>query len=182
MARLHDMEAHASVTVRERVTSAERGPDDPQSALVGAETAPVASDEARGLRGRTDVPLSETYDIEDPRQLGSLGEEIAARYLERRGLDLVARNWRCRYGEADIVAREDGETVLVEVKTRLGQDVDPLEAVLGRKQQAYRRIGLAYLMDHEDEDSVRFDVIGVNVTEPGMARLRHLIGAYQWDS
>lgn len=172
MEATHDIEARARITIRGRL--GEGGLCAPAHDQAPGEVAAPAPAQAG--------ELAEEYDVTDPRQLGRLGEEIAVRYLAERGFDVVARNWRCRYGEADVVARSEDETVLVEVKTRLGQDVDPLEAVIGRKQQAYRRIGLAYLMEHDELESVRFDVIGINVTRPGLARLRHLIGAYQWDS
>ena len=175
MQATHDIEARAHITVRGRLGEAAPG-------APGANVRGQAADVGEAPPEARECDLSEEFDIADPHQLGRLGEEIAVRYLAERGLEVVARNWRCRYGEADVVARSGDETVLVEVKTRLGQDVDPLEAVIGRKQQAYRRIGLAYLMEHDELESVRFDVIGINVTRPGMARLRHLIGAYQWDS
>ncbi|HOW01581.1 MAG TPA: YraN family protein, partial [Rhodoglobus sp.] len=50
--------------------------------------------------------------------LGRRGEEIAARYLASRGLAIVERNWRCPQGEIDLIARDGGELVFVEVKTR----------------------------------------------------------------
>lgn len=125
---------------------------------------------------------AERFDIDDPHDLGRLGEEIAARFLEATGARVLARNWRCPAGEADIVAREEGDDVLVEVKTRLGDDADPLEGIDGRKRLRYREIGLWYLMRHPEAPSIRFDAVAVNVGESGHARVRRVMGVFAWDS
>jgi putative endonuclease len=125
-----------------------------------------------------------------PRELGRKGEEMAASYLERRGWRLLERNWRCPYGEADIVAQDsdddDNDTVvLVEVKTRLAlgerADAMPELAVDAHKRFRYRRLALAYLMEHPEVFSIRFDVIALNVVGDGSARLRHLFCAFSLD-
>jgi putative endonuclease len=54
-------------------------------------------------------------------RLGKSGEELARRYLERKGFDFVAANWRCRAGELDLVMRDGDTLVFVEVKTRHGE-------------------------------------------------------------
>ena len=123
-----------------------------------------------------------------PRELGTKGEDMAAGYLERKDWEILARNWRCRFGEVDIVAREAGDdetVVLVEVKTRLalgeGASEMPELAVDGKKRRRYRNLALAYVVDHPDVDSIRFDVIALNVVGETQARLRHLRGAFGWD-
>lgn len=120
-----------------------------------------------------------------PHELGRRGEELAASYLESRGLEIVERNFRCRSGEADIVAWEDGEYVLVEVKTRLaiGRERESLPelAVDSDKRERYRRIALEYMMLHPEVSFVRFDVIAINVVGERQASLRHLVGAFSWD-
>src|SRR5690606_10776232 len=70
------------------------------------------------------------------RSLGRWGENLAANHLAAEGLTIIERNWRCRDGEIDLVAR-DGETfVFVEVKTRRGRDFGaPEEALTPRKAQ-----------------------------------------------
>ena len=52
------------------------------------------------------------------KRLGRLGEDVAARYLVSRGYEIIARNWTCQAGEADIIARDDDILVFAEVKTR----------------------------------------------------------------
>lgn len=141
------------------------------------------SDRSRAEEPSSDESISD-LDIDDPHQLGRLGEILAARYLSENGYEILKRNWRCRSGEADIVARSASadETVLVEVKTRRGDSVFPEEAVDESKLARYRNISLEYLLQHGELDAVRFDVIAISIPKPGLARLRHIIGASSWDS
>lgn len=111
--------------------------------------------------------------------LGMKGEEAAARYLERRGYEILERNWMCPAGEADIIAF-DGETLtFVEVKTRgcLICGV-PEEAVTPAKRKRYENIAAHYIRDFPYTDiPVRFDVIGLQVNGNN-ALLRHHINAF----
>lgn len=86
----------------------------------------------------------------DPRRrFGDLGEAQAARYLESRGLRVVARNARTRYGEIDLVCRERGGYVFVEVKTRrVGSFVGAAEAVDARKLARIAALAPAWLARH----------------------------------
>jgi putative endonuclease len=79
-------------------------------------------------------------------QLGRLGEALAAGLLEDTGLRVVARNWRCREGEIDLVAAGPGMLVFCEVKTRRGDGYgSPAAAVVPLKQARLRRLAAAYL-------------------------------------
>ena len=72
--------------------------------------------------------------------LGRYGEDVAARHLSDTGMEVLARNWRCDLGEADLVARDGDTLVICEVKTRRGLDYGtPLEAVTARKLARLRR-------------------------------------------
>jgi putative endonuclease len=94
---------------------------------------------------------------------GAWGEELALRYLRRRGYELVERNYRTRYGELDLILRHEDTLVFVEVKLRRGVGFgDPLEAVTPRKQAAIRALAKRYLSEKEpDFDTLRFDVVGI---------------------
>lgn len=120
--------------------------------------------------------------MSDIRAIGVRGEEAAARYLKRRGYEILDRNWRCFAGEADIIARdEEGDAlVFVEVKTRTDASKGfPSEAVTARKRDRYEKIALAYLADYEEVDiSVRFDVIAIMVIAEDRALIKHHIGAF----
>lgn len=113
-------------------------------------------------------------------ELGARGEELAALHLVDNGMDVLDRNWRSRYGELDIVAR-DGETIVfVEVKTRSGIGYGtPAEAVTYPKQLRIRRLALAWL-EHRKSPWVRmrFDVVGIVVGRDGVPVLTHLRGVF----
>ncbi len=97
--------------------------------------------------------------------LGKLGEDLAVGELERRGYAILARRYRRRGGELDIVAR-DGETlVFVEVKTREGDAFgDGHEAVTALKRRRMTQIAIDYMMRHRLTGvPCRFDVVSIRV-------------------
>ena len=95
--------------------------------------------------------------------LGAHGEELAAQFLRAAGMEIIDRNWRCRYGELDLIARDADVTVFVEVKTRSGLGFGrPTEAVTFRKRQRIRRLALLWLNEQPGPwQRVRFDVVSV---------------------
>jgi putative endonuclease len=113
------------------------------------------------------------------RSSGAWGEDLALRYLTRRGYTLVERNYRTRHGEIDLIVRKDDTLVFVEVKLRRGTGFgDPLEAVTTRKQSTIRSLATHYLSDRDpDFDTLRFDVIGI-LASADKARLRHIQDAF----
>ena len=113
-------------------------------------------------------------------ELGRRGEDAAARFLDRRGYDIVERNWTCAAGEADIIARDGEALVFVEVKTRSNTEKGlPSEAVDAGKRRRYERIAALFLVDYDVVDvPVRFDVVSIVVVPPDRAFIRHHIGAF----
>jgi len=95
--------------------------------------------------------------------VGREGEAAAAALLRDKGYSILARNYRCRHGEIDIVAFEDGEYVFVEVKTRLTDEKgSAAEAVTPAKQRKIVRVAEQYLVERGLEDRpCRFDVVAV---------------------
>lgn len=95
--------------------------------------------------------------------LGRAGEERVARWYEAQGYQVLARNWRCRDGEIDLVVARDRWVVFCEVKTRSSLAFGhPAEAVGWRKQQRLRHLGARWLDEHRVRaDGVRFDVAAV---------------------
>jgi putative endonuclease len=95
--------------------------------------------------------------------LGAAGEDLSAAWYEARGYRVLARNWRCREGELDLVMRQGATVVFCEVKTRTSLAFgSPLEAVTPVKQRRIRRLASAWL--HETgghATNVRFDVAAV---------------------
>jgi putative endonuclease len=97
------------------------------------------------------------------RSLGQNGEEIAADFLQGRGYTILARNYRRRSGEIDIIAREKEVLVFIEVKTRSGGTYgSPAAAITPRKQRQISRTAQYYLAEQDLFDTpARFDVITV---------------------
>lgn len=96
---------------------------------------------------------------------GADAENLAAAFLERAGLKLVERNYRCRFGEIDLIARDGATLVFVEVKTRDGHEFgDAAEAITGWKRRRLVRIALDYMMRHQLSDCpCRFDVVSIHI-------------------
>jgi putative endonuclease len=102
----------------------------------------------------------------DPRQqLGKMGEDLACAELQRRGYAILARRYRTRHGEIDIVARDGGTIVFVEVKARAGGEFGGgAEAVTAWKQQRIVRMATDYLARQRLlEAACRFDVVAVDL-------------------
>ncbi len=114
------------------------------------------------------------------KDLGRRGEDAAARFLYRRGYDIIAQNWTCPQGEADIIARDDDTLVFVEVKTRSTCEKGfPAEAVTQTKRDRYEKIAMAFLADYDEVNiTVRFDVVSIVVIAPDRALIRHHINAF----
>src|SRR3954466_15084227 len=115
-------------------------------------------------------------------RLGRTGESLALRPLERRGFTLVARNHRTRFGEIDLIVRDDRTLVFCEVKTRRAGPGSPWDALGPVKQSRVRAMARAYLAEQQDRPhmpDLRFDAIGVVIDARGrLLRLDHLEGAF----
>jgi putative endonuclease len=102
----------------------------------------------------------------DARQsLGKLGEDLACAELARRGYAILARRYRTRFGEIDIVARDGEVTVFVEVKARTGGEFGGgAAAVTGLKQHRITQMAVDYLARHRLHNRpCRFDVVVVDL-------------------
>ena len=96
------------------------------------------------------------------KQDGDWGEALVAEYLEARGCLIVEREWRCRFGEIDLIAEKDGMLLFVEVKLRSNlRDGMPREYVTANKQEKLRAAALLYLSMHGLDAPARFDVAEV---------------------
>ena len=143
-----------------------------------------AAEDADGARDDESPDTDTDDDIAsmDTRTLGRKGEDAAVRYLEAQGYDILERNWRCRFGEADVIAMDsDGTLAFIEVKTRRSVTAGiPEASVTTEKQRRYEKIALSYLMNSDFGDGlvVRFDCIGICVTANRRALLRHHKGCF----
>lgn len=107
------------------------------------------------------------------------GEDAAARFLQKKGFRILARNWRIRMGELDIVAMKKRLIVFVEVKTRVRDLVLlPEDSVGWQKQNRIKRLAEAFLAyGKHDFESCRFDVISV-IAAPSGPQIRHIEDAF----
>ncbi len=122
--------------------------------------------------------------------LGRYGEDLAVQHLSDAGLVILDRNWRCRAGELDIVARDGSALVFCEVKTRSSVAFgSPAEAVSPVKAARIRRLALQWLIDNRDGKSgdagesaywpeLRFDVVSVLRLRDQPPVIEHLRAAF----
>ncbi len=113
------------------------------------------------------------------RELGRRGEERAADYLRRKGYRILERNYQTREGEIDIVAKQGGTLVFVEVKTARGLSFGHPQSWVNRRKRAHLfRAALAYMAEKGNlEASCRFDVIAI-VMKSKKTRLTHIPDAF----
>ena len=113
------------------------------------------------------------------RELGNKGEDIATRYLEKKGYRIVTRNFRNNSGEIDIIARDKRTYVFVEVKARHSSRFGaPNESVTMKKQRQIIRVAAGYLARYQlDDVPVRFDVIAI-LMESGNPDINHFVSAF----
>jgi putative endonuclease len=117
---------------------------------------------------------------------GDRGEDLAAQYLESRGYSLVARNWRRRWGEIDLIALKGGIMIFCEVKcSRYEGETHPEIRVDRTKQIKLARLARAYLaLEQPKIESCRFDVVAVK-KEQGRDVIEHIENAFlppdDWD-
>ena len=113
-------------------------------------------------------------------ELGARGEQLAVTHLTDAGLRVLDRNWRCREGEIDLVARDGDALVFCEVKARRGLGYGhPAEAVTPAKRRRIRLLAQRWLAAHDEHaPEVRFDVVGVLVRPQRPALVTHLRAAF----
>jgi putative endonuclease len=111
--------------------------------------------------------------------VGQYGEDLAARYLSANGFVVLERNWRCKLGEIDIVAREGSTLVICEVKTRRGLNYgSPLESITYRKLTTLRKLAGHWLRSHELRPAaIRIDIIAILFDQNTPPSIDHVRGA-----
>ncbi|NIA04938.1 MAG: YraN family protein [Proteobacteria bacterium] len=113
---------------------------------------------------------------------GRAGEDVAAAFLLGRGYRIIARNYRRRFGEIDIIAEDGAVLVFVEVKARkTARFGNPFEAVDRRKQRQISRVALDYITRHKEENRpARFDVVAVELKEGAPPRVEMIKDAFEF--
>jgi len=113
--------------------------------------------------------------------LGRWGEKRCEKYLKRKGLKILTRNFYCKTGEIDLIMVDtDGTLVFVEVKTRANEDFSPSEsAVTKAKKTRMLRTARYFLATNDIEDRpCRFDVVTIILGEKGPEQIRHYENAF----
>jgi len=116
-------------------------------------------------------------------QAGAAGEALACRHLAGKGFAILARNYRCRSGEVDVIARHEEATVFVEVKERHGASHGAgCDSVTFGKRRRIVRAARLYAASHGlEETPMRFDVVSIDWTDGGRPVIRHDQGAFNVD-
>ena len=96
-------------------------------------------------------------------ETGKIGEDIATKYLEQIGYEIIQRNFECKIGEIDIIAKDKNEIVFVEVKTRKNNTFGtPFEAITKTKYENIKKGALKYISENPCRN-YRIDVIGITL-------------------
>ena len=108
---------------------------------------------------------------EKTKALGKKGEDIAADFLEKKGYNILFRNYKCSFGEIDIIAKHKKTLSFIEVKTRSTKKYGlPQEAVTPAKQAKISRVALEFVQRYKMENrAARFDVVSVQYLNDGYA-------------
>jgi putative endonuclease len=113
-------------------------------------------------------------------EIGAMGEQLAVDHLKSLGLRVLDRNWRCRYGELDVIAVDDATrtVVFVEVKTRTSDQFGGVaQAVTPAKVRRLRRLAGLWLAGQDGSwAALRIDVIGVRIGQQRSPEITHLQG------
>jgi len=137
---------------------------------------------ARALRlDRRTASSGTDEECANPRKLlGAEGEQAVAVYLKKHGHKILARNYTCRCGELDIVARDGDVIVFVEVKTRRPDPMfDPAKTVTAAKRRKVRQVARHYLRARNMVDRVcRFDIASVILPEEGEPQINLIENAF----
>ncbi len=118
--------------------------------------------------------------MDNKKQFGNEGEEIACDYLVSEGYNIVERNWRFGRGEIDIIAKQNDLLIFIEVKSRKTLEYGmPELAVTKKKQLQIRKIAEAYLYEKEIADiDCRIDVISILLTDKEHPEINHIENAF----
>ena len=103
-------------------------------------------------------------------QLGSSGENLAAAFLEKRGFEVISKNYKTRLGEIDLIAKKDNTVAFVEVKTRSSRYFHASHLITPSKQRKMARAAQQFIQEHNLSHGfvLRFDTVFVSHTENGV--------------
>jgi len=110
--------------------------------------------------------------------LGEQGEDLAEKFLIRKGYSILERNWKNQHEEIDIIARTDSQLVIVEVKSRSSKAFgNPYDSIGIRKQRLLVNAAEAYIIKFNSNLETRFDVVSI-IRTPSGHEIQHIEGAF----
>ncbi|MEW6778311.1 MAG: YraN family protein [Bdellovibrionota bacterium] len=113
---------------------------------------------------------------------GTWAEELAEKFLQKAGYKTVARNYRCKTGEVDLIVEKNGALVFVEVRARENEDYgNPIESLTPAKQRRIARAAQYYLASEwkkGEPEEMRFDFIGIVFGESDEPQIEHVENAF----
>jgi putative endonuclease len=113
------------------------------------------------------------------KNLGREGEELATAFLRQKGYTIIEKNYKTRFGEIDIIAKDSDVFVFVEVKTRTDTTFGhPFEAVNLRKREKIRKVALFFMKKINKEVPARFDILSISMKD-GMQQIAHIKDAFE---
>jgi len=118
---------------------------------------------------------------EHRKSLGKKGEDLAASYLQKnQGYRIIQRNYRCVFGEVDIIAKDHDVLSFIEVRTRKSEDFgNPKESITKRKQDQISKVALEFISKHNlHHMKARFDVVAVSLL-PDRERMELIKDAFE---
>jgi putative endonuclease len=116
---------------------------------------------------------------DDRKALGARAEELAGRFLEERGHQIVERNWRCRFGEVDLVTRDGDTLVFVEVRARRGKRFGSPEESLGaRKRKRLETLASVYVQKRAWTGAWRIDAVTLMLVQGSEPEIQHYPSAF----
>jgi putative endonuclease len=115
-------------------------------------------------------------------ELGKRGEDIAKEYLENKGYQILKMNWRHKRAEIDVIAKQAGTLIFIEVKTRSSIDFgQPEEFVDWKKEKHLEFASLYYIEQSGHEGEIRYDIIAITFTDTNRFSVNHIEDAF-WPS
>jgi putative endonuclease len=116
----------------------------------------------------------------EKKEIGQKGENLAVAYLQNLGYKVLERNYRCKLGEVDIIARDNDTLVFIEVRTRSSLDFGlPQESINRRKRHQISKVALEFMLRKKMKNiPARFDVVAISL-EPGKEKIDLIRDAFE---
>ena len=118
--------------------------------------------------------------LHSSKKIGEIGEDIASNYLKSLGFLIICRNFRSKFGEIDIIAKDDNTLVFVEVKTRRNERFGAaVEQITKDKQKRIMRVAKEYFRQYKGSvNYTRFDVVAINLLPDGNRNIHYIKRAF----